>query len=402
MKRLKTSRTDRDSRLTFYTHLAETSVDFDTFKRLVAKRMGILKHIEENTSDVRYTSTETYEEDVLSHFFCRIVCSHQPWAAAWFVNMETMLFRSRMNRNLLAAKTFLESEVLPHMSEIEMKDGAARLGARSVYNPDVTNGLSLHDVFVHFTKLIDLVGRRAVVPIRGYLKLDENCTKSLLTNEFRRYLGARMDVLIEASQTGLNSDERMQRLCTDLDLLVNPTKTQGLMDFSLEISRKYFPLCMQAIMQKLKTNGHLKYNDRQALCLFLKDCGMTVDDSITFFRNSFKVSRDVFNKEYLYSIKHNYGLVGKRANYSCFSCAKMFNTTNEKRESSCPFVGNEGYVRDYIRHMEINIEEVLDGGQYNGKCTRLLEKLIQSKQDRLVLTPIRYYSEYKNGADGTK
>lgn len=385
MKRVKASRTETGLRLSFYTQLPGASVDFETFRRLVEVRMKMLKD-HERAAECR--DLADMQDDVLSHFFCRVVCSQVPWAAAWFVNAESALFRLRASRSLADAKAFLMNDILPRMSNGETRDGCLVLGVGSMYNPDAEAVMGFSDVAVHFTKLIDLVGRRAVVPERGFLRVDENCTRSLLGNEFRRYLGLQMDRLVQRMQ--LEPDERMQRLC--IDLLTTPQRKELVGDFSLDDAEKHFPLCMQAILERLRKNRHLKYSDRQALCLFLKDCGMPLEDNIAFFRSSFRADRDVFNKEYLYSIRHNYGLEGKRANYSCFNCAKMANTTNERRESSCPFVGDQEYVRTHAARMEVEIEDV---GTYNTRCTRMLEALTHRVQDRPVTMPTRYYFKYR-------
>lgn len=396
MKRLKTPR-EEGQRLTFYTHLAEASVDFETFRMHVERRTRMLRQIEEGGQNARHLSTGV-EEDVLSHFLCRLVCSQMPWTASWFVNVETALFRLRVSRSLIDTRDFFMNEVLPHMDSPETEGHSLVLGVRSRYNPDVFNDSSFSDVSVHFTKLIDLVGKRVVTPVRGHVRLDDDCIKSLLVNEFRRHLSSRMDTLVEMSQN--HPDERMMGLCNEL--FMSTARTERVPSFLLEQSQRHFPPCMQMIMERLRRNGHLKYNDRQILCRFLKDCGMEVGDATLFFRNSFRVSREVFDKEYLYSIRHNYGLEGKRANYSSFNCSRIASTMNERRESSCPFVGNASQVRNYVGDADVDIEDVLSGNSFNGKCTRLLEELTHRRQDKLVATPVRYYLEHSRGSGDGK
>jgi DNA primase large subunit len=45
--------------------------------------------------------------------------------------------------------------------------------------------------------------------------------------------------------------------------------------------------------------------------------GLSIEEAIVFWRKAFsaKMADDKWAKEYLYNIKHQYGLVGKMANY---------------------------------------------------------------------------------------
>lgn len=96
---------------------------------------------------------------------------------------------------------------------------------------------------------------------------------------------------------------------------------------------KHFPLCMRVLHDNLKADSHLKHQGRLQYGLFLKvrgaSCitcstnrnkvlGLSIEEAIAFWRKAFskKYADDKFNKEYLYNIKHSYGLVGKMANYA--------------------------------------------------------------------------------------
>jgi DNA primase large subunit len=392
MKKIRVAKESDEPHLTFYNTLPISVVDFETFRKYVEHRIRILKQMEQSVPEARHFDMSTADMDVLSHFFCRVVCAQLPWAAAWFVNAEAVLFRHRVNRNLAESMKFWEKEVLPGMSNVEERaTGELVIGRSSAYMPSSKRSHSHAGAIVHFTKVLDLVGRRAVKISRGHCSMNEECVKSVLVSEFRKHLRKRMSVLADVVQE--EPDERMQRLCTDL--LMAPAKQERTGDFSWRDSEKYFPPCIQQILHKLQMDGHLKYNERQTLCLFLKECGMSVDDNIALLRNSFKVSRETFNKEYLYSIRHNYGLEGKKANYNCFNCAKVSSLENGRKESICPFVGNESYVRELVKDRGVDIEEILSTGFYNKKCTRLLEALSKKEASRIVISPIRYYADYR-------
>lgn len=69
----------------------------------------------------------------------------------------------------------------------------------------------------------------------------------------------------------------------------------------------------------------------------LRDCcwvpgtqgiGLPVEEALRFWRTEFApvTPSDKFDKEYTYNIRHNYGVEGKRTNYTPYSCVKIIST----------------------------------------------------------------------------
>jgi DNA primase large subunit len=99
---------------------------------------------------------------------------------------------------------------------------------------------------------------------------------------------------------------------------------------------------------------------------------------MTFWRSEFcrKIPNDQFDKQYAYSIRHNYGKEGKRADYTPYSCMKVIASTPGTGEHhGCPFrTFSEDNLRAALRGMRITgaaANDILDkvkGKHYQLAC----------------------------------
>jgi DNA primase large subunit len=107
------------------------------------------------------------------------------------------------------------------------------------------------------------------------------------------------------------------------------------------IYKERFPLCMQYLHEKLRENHHLKYEGRVQYRMFLKGIGFTVEQNILFWQQEFTKSMSVqkFEKEYLYNIRHSYGLEGARKDYEPLTCSQILTNAAPRvgQYHGCPF-----------------------------------------------------------------
>jgi len=95
----------------------------------------------------------------------------------------------------------------------------------------------------------------------------------------------------------------------------------------------------------LRKNNHLKHDGRFQYSLFLKGIGLSLEDALVFWRQSFKgIDDDKFNKEYKYNVRHAYGDVGGDSNrrgrgYTPFSCQKLLTEAlpGSQQAHGCPY-----------------------------------------------------------------
>ena len=103
------------------------------------------------------------------------------------------------------------------------------------------------------------------------------------------------------------------------------------------------PLCMQHLFSELRQSHHLKYHGRVQLRLFLKGIGLSLEDSLSFWKSEFtrggKMSAAEFKKEYAYNIRHHYGKEGRMKEGKPMGCDKILQLPPPKPGEfhGCPF-----------------------------------------------------------------
>ena len=119
--------------------------------------------------------------------------------------------------------------------------------------------------------------------------------------------------------------------------------------------------------------SHLTHFGRLQYTLFLKGCGLPVEEALKFFQKKYekKTSLEKFQKQYAYYVRHAYGLEGKMTNYAPFNCEKIINMNSPLGNEchGCPFktYSNEN-LKNLLNTCNINegdIEDILDKKKRN-------------------------------------
>lgn len=371
MKRLKQDISEPE--LSFYDSLNRATFNYEEFKESALLRLKILRKLENNVRDIK--SIKTAEEDLNSHFCLRLVCAQSRWSLNWFVVQETQIFKHKLMSDPSESRRFFLEKVWPHLNTTK------HIEYSTVYNPNSRNTLNFTErVKIHFTKCSELLPRRTHNLSFGYFDIDDEVLISFLTETFRKWLEKQMNELYE--KTVMDSDERL----ISLNKMVFTTESSDATPATGDIMKlsDLFPLCIKGILERLNVQRHLKYQDRQMLCLFFKDIGMGLNECIEFFKTSFNCTPDQFNKEYMYSIRHNYGLEGKRANYHSFTCSKIIGLSNDRVSFGCPFVNNHDFVKLNSDIEDLNKDAVKC-------CGRVGAKIVGEELKSLFQTPADYF-----------
>ena len=106
------------------------------------------------------------------------------------------------------------------------------------------------------------------------------------------------------------------------------------------LAQRHFPLCMQHLYATLQTDRHLRHAGRLQLGLFLKKAGLSLDESMAFWKAGFapRTTGEKFEKEYAYNVRHSYGREGRRKDYEAHNCLKIISASPGVGEAhGCPF-----------------------------------------------------------------
>lgn len=148
-------------------------------------------------------------------------------------------------------------------------------------------------------------------------------------------------------------------------------------------------MCMRNLHTTLRKNNHLKYFGRLQYTLFLKGIGLSMEECLIFWRQSFKLITDeTFNKEYRYNVRHAYGDVGGDATrrgrgYAPFSCQRILteHPPGSGESHGCPYrhfsienlitllQGTGVTDREVLRGVKEDVEKK----RYHIACNRVFE-----------------------------
>ncbi|PVU94050.1 hypothetical protein BB561_002847 [Smittium simulii] len=372
------------SRLSFYQKLPDLEISIDDFETFALDRLKVLKEIElayirgPTPKDIQKRIIEVAtkylplsgrkhkifnsliaerKKDYLSHFILRLSFSRTQELRLWLVKQESLLFKARFleydaeDRDLFFKNTDLN--LSPQFS-------------KDFWKPD-----SYYKV--NFEDALDLVTQRKIVIKMGFAYVPGSELVSLLTEDFKKRLDNSM-IICSRSLPLLEGDDRL------LPVLQNMSAQYNISEY-----------------QSTGSVDEITANDIENYGLFLKGIGLKLPEALKFWRNMFsrKYAEDLFNKDYAYNIRHSYGMEGKRANYSPYSCKRVI-TQNQPGSGDyhgCPFRSfNSVRLQQFLtgvtnlsspQSCDSQIAEIVDlakKSHFQSACTRFLELQISNRQ----------------------
>ncbi|KAF3431021.1 hypothetical protein FNV43_RR25751 [Rhamnella rubrinervis] len=393
----KSAQNDVVSTLPLYRSAPVLEVRLEDFELFAIDRLRVLKGISDGLSrgkkpeemeklamdlwktNMRHPqASNVVNKDIISHFVLRLLYCRTEELRKWFLSMETALFRYRFRHESLESQRALMAEFeLPYkaVGNAEFESLRDKLQvSRSNAQPLSTADAIFYKV--PFEEVPELVAGRRVFLQKGLAYIASNQVVSLVGTQFRSHLSKAL-ILTNRKWTSTVREQEKDRLTPIVEALCSSylgpdySQPKGFAEVSVkdidELAKSSFPLCMCHLFGKLREDHHLKHGGRMQLGLFLKGVGLKLDDAITFWKAEFsrKVGAERFDKEYAYSIRHNYGREGKRTDYTPYSCQKIIlSTPGVGDHHGCPYRHfSEENLRAALSKMGVNsraVEDVMD------------------------------------------
>ncbi|KAF8636647.1 hypothetical protein AX17_003455 [Amanita inopinata Kibby_2008] len=343
--------------------------------------------------DDRHIRNAERRKDHLGHFVLRLAFCRSEDLRRRFVKAESTLFKIRYETETAEHRAeFLRTRDfnwLPVDSE-EKRERANDLVALHFAGPE-SEGEKIeqlgHAKFykVRWTRVPDLVEKRAVLLKGGWAYVPEAEQASIVFQEFETHLERAMEVTARALPR-LDEDTRLLPILDNLSKGFiagvasewnNASNNNGEIKAEMvdDLARHHFPMCMRTLHESLRQDCHLKHFGRLQYGLFLKVLGLTIEEAIAFWRKAFnKTTDDKFNKEYKYNIRHSYGLEGKRANYPAKSPSEPGCPYRQFTRENLSTALLQLYASQGLRSADIpEIMATVKGGHYHVACTRVFE-----------------------------
>ncbi|MCJ1336255.1 hypothetical protein MMC09_001531 [Bachmanniomyces sp. S44760] len=341
------------------------------------------------------------QKDHYSHFILRLAFSSTEDLRRRFARVESALFKLRFQSDdARERQVFVESLQLDWeaASEDEKRELAQQL-------LNATPGFRRQEIEdggwfkVDFENVPELVESRKVYLRKGKAYVPAREQMSMVTAEF----GSRLEKGLELTARALprlDEDDRLTPILNHLSksfatpdshLSDSDTAIAGapINASSIDTLSQHFPLCMRNLHMTLRKNSHLKHYGRLQYTLFLKGLGLTMEDCLVFWRQSFRlITDDTFNKEYRYNIRHAYGDVGGDSNrrgrgYSPYSCQKILteHPPGSGESHGCPYrhfsIENLTTLLQATgvgdSHVLRGVKEDVDRKRYHIACNRVFE-----------------------------
>ncbi|XP_019704573.1 probable DNA primase large subunit [Elaeis guineensis] len=359
-------------------------------------------------------ASEVTNKDMISHFVLRLVYCRTEDLRKWFLSMETTLFRYRFRLESPESQRMLMAEFqLPYkaLSNAEFETVKDKLGqvARSIGQSSNAETIFFK---VPFEEVPELVASRRVFLLKGYAYVAMNQVVSLVVTQFRSNLSKAL-VLTNRKWTSTIREQEKERLTPIVEALSNSylgpdySQPKEFAEISLkdidQLASNSFPLCMRHLFEKLREDHHLRHGGRMQLGLFLKGVGLKLDDALAFWKMEFsqKVGTERFDKEYAYTIRHNYGKEGKRTDYTPYSCHKIISSTPGVGDHhGCPYRHfSEENLRAALGKIGVGsraLDDVMDkvrNRHYQLACTLTFEAIHAASCDTGINHPNHYFSE---------
>jgi DNA primase large subunit len=361
------------------------------------------------------------KRDHVSHFILRLAYCRSEELRRWFLSREQDLFRTRFTSlSAEGIQRFMQINSLKYepISVTEKARLRESLFESSFMMLSMAS-IDAHEFYrVPYTDVQDLVRSRKIYLSGGFAYVPCTDLISILSTVFRTNLAHGMAVTARMLPS-LEGDERIFRSLKNLHQSYtgeeySTVKNSNIGSIQLEqvdlLSRHSFPPCMRKLHEHLHSNHHMRHGGRMQYGLFLKGIGLSLEDALRFWRDEFaqQIDADKFEKKYAYNIRHNYGVEGKRTNYTPYSCMKIImSSVGPDDAHGCPFRHSDLlHLKQQLLAWNVpvaginEVAEYVTQGHYQLACGKYFHFSHGEQCDEGISHPNQYFVESQNVLSG--
>jgi DNA primase large subunit len=358
---------------------------YEDLEHLLITRDTLLNSIESSTmnqSDIKLGSlkntlmkyentigwTTAMENDKVSHFILSLAFCKTDQERIWLANLESKLFMARIYTHDLDQEEVLKLLNIPLERQENLSENILeKIKFREYRVPPSRDQINQHNSLIYripFEYALNHIPTMHYFLHKGFIYITKSEISQLIETAFKENMIRKL-VQINRHYDRIMSDSRIYHLIRNfkskrevetLSKSFNNVKTENISYKDIDAhAEKSFPLCMLLSHRHLTANSHLTHNGRLQYGMFLKGMGLSLEESMNFWKMKFskKYPEDKFEKEYAYNIRHNYGKEGRRNDYVPWSCYKIQNlpapSVNESH--GCPF---KYYSEEKLRSLLVN------------------------------------------------
>lgn len=422
---------------TFYEKLGDDIIlDLSKLINLVKSRFKLLKYIENFSHklyilyrtihkkipiELSWDDEETINNDKASHFLLALIMCKTDREINWFLRQESLLYYCRIRKPKFGKPKYDMYKILSHLGlKLHLFDANNNNDNIDINKIRFRRKQSLKEkiYYIKFTEAIHLLPSRAYYLHKGNLYILEYDLPKLFIRVFQQN---QKNILlkIKANAVNMEKDHRIKEIILAFQKEKEKYRIQETVKITREVkndekiktmdevdkySERCFPLCMCLIERHLNKYSHLMHQGRLQYTLFLKSAGLPIEEAIKFFQKKFekKTTLAQFEKNYVYYIRHAYGLEGKKTNYLPYNCDKLINMNPPMGYEchGCPFRNYSGEDLGKIlvtcNLRDTDIEDILikkSRKLYQMCCMKYFEgKFIGSSGERVSVHPNKYFT----------
>ena len=328
------SNSTQSCQLSMYTQPPSDEITLADMENLGYNRLQLLKQIEHLKATVKQQSNQplisatefqqllstydmsTQRNDVISHFIMRLAFCRTEELRQWYSTHETILFKQKFDStDELNINQVLNDSGLQYTTSLA-----------SDVSDDIRGKLQCMLGFTMSTQYFcmryedawELLRGRQVCLINGCAWISRQQLGRVLSTKFRLHLKHQL-ASTHRAMLNLTQDKRVQPLINALSKqYVGSTYTSQRITGSITrdqlplLADRSMPLCMNILYKQGIADSHLKHGARMQFGLFLKGIGLSMEESLAFWKLLFarKVQGDKFERQYAYNIRHSYGKEG--------------------------------------------------------------------------------------------